>query len=370
MATKLSFSALSLKRGLATVKLVKPSSGDFALKFSADKVSLFSADKRRMCLVHVPVSGPNSDIPSDWKSDEYFIPISKTVLFDTDLDSVTFSITENAVLIQASGGGQTRKATIKRRVDSIRRSVMPNPRWGDLTMVGASQFARLLRMVGCSALVKETKTEEEMRVNQVHFHPESSSASSNSRYHASVAELDGMKLNVSVVGSDIPTIRSFCSKVSDNVGLFHDKNRLYVVDPTTGSALVTNRVAFSSADFSAPTDEFDIRIKLGREKFIDGLEWALAALDGTQRLSCEADGAELRMSNAGEIFNMPVEFLKGSSFRADLPAKFLRVAADHLDSDGVLLKFGHQGHPTLLEMSNAGDDDIRVRHFLHTMRSR
>ena len=369
MASKFAFAARDLKRGLALAKLVKPSSGDFAIRFGPTGATFYSADKRRLTLVNVAATEA-PDVAPDWVSDEYFIPISKSVLFDADLDSVAFVLGENALGIQAVGGKQTRKATVKRRVDATRRTHIPTVRWGEPSLIDASQFARLLRVVGCSALVKETKTEEEMRVNQVHFHPETASASSNARFHASVAELDGMKLDVSIIGSDIPLIRSFCAKMDAMVGLYHDKHRLYVVDPQSNSVLALSKVASASAAFEPPTRDFAIEMRLSREHLIDGLDWAIAALDGTQRLSCEAEGDEMKMSNNGEIFNMSIAFALGSQFRADLPAKFMRTVADHLDSDDITLRFGHPKNPTLLEVSNADETDIRVRHYMHVMRGR
>jgi len=134
--------------------------------------------------------------------------------------------------------------------------------------------------------------------------------------------------------------------------------------------LALSKVASASAAFEPPTRDFAIEMRLSREHLIDGLDWAIAALDGTQRLSCEAEGDEMKMSNNGEIFNMSIAFALGSQFRADLPAKFMRTVADHLDSDDITLRFGHPKNPTLLEVSNADETDIRVRHYMHVMRGR
>jgi len=369
MSVKFSFSAHNLKRGLAMTKLVKPTSGDFVVRFGTKGATFYSADKRRIALVNV-IADSTSELENGWTSDEYCIPSAKMALFESNLDSVTFVLQENAMVIQASEGKQTRKATVKRRADSTRRSLIPAIRWGDLSLIDAGKFGKLLRVVGCSALVRETKTEEEMRVNQVHFHADSECASSNARFHASVANLDGMKLSLSIIGSDIPPIRSFCAKLEGRVGLFQDRNKLYVVDPQTDSALVMGRVAATQPDFSPPTDDFKIEMILSKEQLISGLDWALAALDGTQRLSCEVEGDGMKMSNNGEIFSMPVAFKSGSSFRADLPAKFLRTVVDHTDSDDVRVRFGHAQLPSIMEISDIGDLDVHVRHYLQVMRSR
>jgi hypothetical protein len=369
MSTRFAFSAQKLKHGLAMVKLVKPSSNDFAVRFGSNGATFYSADKRRIALINV-AADEVPDMESGWTSDEYCIPASKMALFDSNLDTVAFSFTESAMIIQASEGKQTRRATVKRRADAMRRRLIPALRWGDLSLVDAGKFEKLLRVVGCSALVRETKTEEEMRVNQVHFHADAECASSNARYHASVANFAGMKLDLSIVGSDIPPIRSFCSKLDGKVGLAQDKNKLYVVDAESDSVIAFGRVAAVKPDFAPPSDEFEIELVLNKEQLLNGLDWAMAALDGTQRLSCNASEGMLKMSNNGEIFSMPVSFKKGSSLCVDLPAKFLRTTVCHTESESVSMKFGHLRVPSVMAISDAEDSEVCIRHYLQAMRGR
>ena len=385
MTAKFTFSASCLKHGLSLAKIVKPSSGDFMVRFGKTGATFYSADKRRITLVNI-ASDSVLDVDDGWLSDEYCVPAVKMSLFDSKLETVTFSVSDSGMTVKASDGHQTRRATVKRRSDSTRRNVIPVLKHGNLSLIDPKKFGKLLRVVGCSALVRETKTEEEMRINQVHFCSEQESAFSNARYHASIATLKGMNLDLSIIGSDIPSIRSFCAKLDGKVGLFQDKNKLYVVDVLTNSVFIMGRVLAAKSDFDFPTDEFSIEMTFSREKLLSGLDWALTALDGTQRLSCEVEDGLMKMSNKGEIFSMPVVFVRGSSFRADLPAKFLRTAVEHTDSDDVVIKFGHEKFPTIMEVSDRiGADKIgqseeegegkegscvHIRHYLQIMKTR
>lgn len=368
MSAKLVFDIHDLKRGLSMARLVRPSSGNFVIRFDNNRVTIYSADKRRMAMAIVLASEP-ADNDDGWMSDEYIIPMSKMALFDSGMEKVSFHVKDDSMVIQTTDGKKSRRATIRRRIDSIGRKTIPNLRIGAPSTVESGKFEKLLRVVGCSALVKETKTEEEMRVNQVHFDPDSETAFSNSRYHASYARLEGMKLDLSIIGSDIPAIRSFCSKAECGIGLFQDKNRLYVVDSKTGSMLVLSRVASNRPDFSLPSDEFDTEILASKDELLDGLKWAKVALDGTQRLSCEVEDGIMRMSNQGEIFSLPVSFKRGSSFKADVPSRFFLAAVNHVDSDDVVVKFGHAKLTTIIEVSDV-DSDTGARHFFQIMRQR
>lgn len=366
---KFTFTAQSLKHGLAMMRLVKPSSGDFIVRFSSEKVVFHSSDKRRMSVINVIPDRVDVD-DVNWVSDEYYIPVSKMSLFDSNLDTAVFTLTDNSIIIQASDCGQTKKATIKRRrTNFTRRNVIPDIKYGNLSLVDATKLDKILRVVGCSALVRETKTDEEMRINQVHFCSSPARAISNARFHASIVDLDDIQLDVSIIGSDIPIIRSFCAKTCGTIGLFQDAKNLFIVDAQTKSMIIFRHVIAAKVDFSPPIGEFNNEVVISRDKILGGLQWAIAALDGTQRLSCHASDGILKMSgNSGEIFSMPVTFRKGSSFQVDLPAKFLCTAINHTDSDDVILKLGHSQLPTIVEVSDEGT--TCVRHYLQIMRGK
>jgi hypothetical protein len=133
------------------------------------------------------------------------------------------------------------------------------------------------------------------------------------------------------------------------------------------SMLVLGKVIATKSDFVPPSDSFSTEVLLSKDQFLKGLDWAITALDGTQRLTCEVLEETLVMSNNGEVFSMPASFKKGTMFRADLPAKFLHAAVSHTDSDEVLVKLGNADNPTVVEVS---DTDSSVKHYLQTMRSR
>lgn len=367
---KFTFSASALKHGVAVAKFIKPASGDFVIRMKSDGMTLFASDKRRFACVNVKAREP-VDVDAGWTSEEFFIPATKMSLFDSNLDHVSFTLGDNSAVIQAVDGKQTRRATLKRRIDSMRRTHIPDLRIGSMQHISADSFSKLIRMVGCSALVKETKTDDEMRVNQVHFVPDGECAFSNARFHASVGYLPGMKLDLSIIGSDIPVLRSFCSKIDGSIGLFQDRSKLYAIDPETGSVIAFGRVSSGGKpDFQPPSDEFSAELFANKDKLKSGLEWALTALDGTQRLTCSAENDMMSMSNNGEIFSTPVEFKRGSSIKADIPARFLKSIVDHIDSESVVIKFGHRDNPTIMSVSGNEDSNVKVLHYLQTMRGR
>lgn len=367
---KYKFASDDLSRGMIMVKMVKPMSGDVSMQFVDGKLVLFSCDRRRFVksVVHpVEVIGD----ASDHTSNEFKVPIGKLKLLDSALTSVVMNESEDSLTINAKEGSQSRRAVIKKR-SSISKVGIPQVRVGEGYRMSADVFAKLLRAVSCSALVKETKTEEEMRVNQIHFHADGEFASSNSRFYASVVHKPGMKLDLSIVSTDVPVMRAFCGKSASDVVLFQDKTKMYVTDATTGSILVTGRVAIPKPDFKPiDMDGFGFVLKINRENFKDSLDWAVTTLDGTQRLHFETNDENLVMTHGPEeIATVPVSIIKGTRLSADFPARFLSTIVDHVESEEILLNFSHKEVPTVLAVIGTDDYIMKTVHYVQSMRGR
>lgn len=286
---KFSFQPEDLKRALTMARIVKPETGDFCFKFFPDSLVIFSFDRRRYVCSYVAAIS-NKPVDPDFQSPDYYVTMDRTALFDSDLTSVTVSINEKSMSVSATDGNQVRSASLKRKAVRSKRPSVPELPDLSSTSVPAAAFEDLLHQVSCSALVKETKTEEEMRVNQVHFYAEGGYACSNARYYGSVVHLDGLGLDLSVVSADIPALRSFCAKAtSDIVNVSQDKSRLYLVDPTSGSFLALSRVASKKPPLSIlDPSGFKTILEVEHAQLLKNLGWAQLAIEGTQRLGFRA----------------------------------------------------------------------------------
>jgi len=375
---KFSFQPEDLKRALALARTVKPETGDFCFKFASDSLIIFSFDRRRYVCSRVPAT-PDKPVEPDFQSPDYYVTLDRTALFDSDLTSVTVSVNEKSMSVSATDGDQTRNASLKRK--AVRSKRPPVPSAPDLPSVSVqtAAFEALLHQVSCSALVKETKTEEEMRVNQVHFYADDGCACSSARYYGSAVYLDGLGLDLSVVSSDIPALKSFCSKsVSDVVSVSQDKSRLYLSDPVSGSFLALSRVATKKPPLSVlDPDGFQTVIVADHSQLLKNLGWAQLAIEGTQRLGFRASrpggsevGEVVLWSESAELSRFPVRFLKGDGLSADFPVRFFHSLVKHVDGD-VSLGFSHPDAPTVLGVfPTQPDQSVRYVHYLQSMRAR
>lgn len=371
---KFTFKPEDLRLVLSLARVVKPETKDLSFTFSSDALTVFSFDKRRYSCARVFVED-RSSVEDGWRSPEYYITLDRVALFESDLTSVSISVNDKSLTVNATDGDQARKASLKRRSVRSRRPAVPGPPSVAFHEVPTLDLDALLAQVSCSAMVKETKTEEEMRVHQVHFYGDSGHASSNARYHGSIARIEGLGLDMSVVSSDIPVIKGFCSRIpGEVVRIGHDDTRLYLMDPSTGSFMGLSKVASRKPPLSVlDTDGFKTVLVADQSQLLKNLGWAQLAIEGTQRLSFRAkkgggEEGELELLHGSEeISRFPVRFVKGDSLSADFPARFLHSIVKHVDGD-VAMGFDHPEAPKVLGVYRHGSDGpVKYAHYLMSM---
>jgi len=207
VTTKLQINSKLLKTGLTIAKVVKPVLQDYSLEISATGIRMWSLDKRRSVVSHVPFEGEVDT------TEEFIIPMDRTSLLDTEASHCSLTMNDKGAVVKYTDDGKSRTATIKRRSVNARRPLPPVvPDFISAPKLSSKVFARILNQVSASAQVKQTKTEEDARINQVHFYGASGVVTSNARYFASVVNHPGIDFDMSVVSSDIPYIESFLSR--------------------------------------------------------------------------------------------------------------------------------------------------------------
>ena len=375
---KFTFNPESVKRGFALAKLVRPMIGDYILHFSGKTLSITSCDRRRFCRAEIVAL--TGDVADDYSSDDYYLSADRHTLLDSDLSSMSINITDKGINVKYEDEGHSKSALIKKRNENSKRpKIMMRERPFGGTLVNASNFENLMRQVSCSALVKETKTEDDMRINQVHFFPEDFCAYSSARTYATVAFMKDLKLDLSIISADIPIIRSFCSKSkSDEITVGSDQKNLFLIDPTTDSFITMSRVNSSKPTFDIFTpDDYVTEIEVPKNILVSSFSWAKNAIEGTSRLSINAvraadgnSGSLEMLANGQEITNFPVTFRKGKELRGDFKIDMIANLAAYVDDDVAVLKYSHAKLPTLLELTSSTVGDVNSRHFIQSMKEK
>lgn len=369
---KFNFKSEELRKALTTAKIVKPETKDLSFTFSDKYLTIFSFDNRRYLCSRIPVDNHNAS--PDWSSSEFYITVDRVSLFESELSDFSISVSDQSLTITTSNGEQSRKASLKKRSIKSRRPSVPAVPNIEFVEVGCKDFIQLLNEVSCSASVKETKTEEEMRINQVHFYQESGHAISRSRYFGSVSYLSGLSLDVSIVSNDIPLIKSFCSKITDTVKVGSDKTRHFFVDPDTNSVLSISRISSKKPILKLiDNDKFQTIFVTDKEQLLKNLNWAQTAIEGTQRINIKAnsDDEKIHLYNGSdEISSFPTSFSKGKSIDADFPVRHLYSIVRHVEGN-VAFAFHHEENKPILGIfSSESNGPVKSVHYVSSMVSR
>jgi hypothetical protein len=353
----LTFSASELKRALAISRIIKSDDGDIHIKFSKGRLLFSSSDKTRRIISSVsPIENIENDDFSE--SDEFAIPLEKRSLFEVSCETITLSILNGSLDILAKESGSTKRASIKRRVSK-------NTKFSDVSFEEGSpidtvKFGKMINYASCSAIPDD--------VNFVHFSSKNSIVFSQSRYHASSVSSE-VPFDISILGSDVPIIKAFCSKSkSDKIFVLNSSNLIF---STSDSVLILGKMRSKHSEFNLfDLDGFSNVIKIDPELVSDSVSWSEVAIDGTDRLTFSVKENLLEFLHEKEILtSIPIKIERGSPFKSDFSSNVIGHILKYVDSKEVEFWFCHKQNQSLLYILH-NENGLKVMHGLVQMRGR
>jgi hypothetical protein len=364
------FQVQNVKKALSIIRTVKPEDDDFRIKFSENSMIVSSADKRRKSTSIV--ASVDSSTSVGYMSDEFSIPFEKKILFEPESDMMSISINDESISISGKSDVNKKRASIKKRVNN-KLSLFKIPDIPDnIEPIKSNALIDIINHVSPSAKIDETKSEEDMRLNQVHFFKNHVVASA--RFYASVVELENFPSETSIVSSDIPLIKSFCSKIGtkNNIFIHDDGSRIHF--SSNNSFLTLSKVQC----LNRPTpsvfgvDEFKIRIRIKSKLLSESLNWVDAAIEGTQRITlladCKSNTCKF-MQGTNDLASIDVNFLLGDGLKIDLPARVLNTVIENLESEYVDLLTCHPKSANLFQIYYESGP-LKITHMMQKMKER
>jgi hypothetical protein len=364
---KASVDSSALKKCLAASKIIKPVFGDYSLTFSKEGLRLSSMDKRRYVSNFLPISYQKYEDDVE----EYFLPQDRTTIMESDLDNLSFNTSEKGLNIKYSNESITKSALLKRRSNTSKRpKTQFLPELSPVAILDSHLLEDLLKSASCSALIKETLTEEDMRVNQIYFYSSDSCIYSNARFYASVVSSPSINFDLSVVSSDIPYIRNYCSRNRGDIEIKEDSSKLYFNCPSSHSWLSLSKVAsekpvFKMSNLSSPISELGVDLDI----FKGALKWVTNVLDSTQRVTIELiDGKLYFKSFNNELCVIPtLNFSK--NFSADFPINVFNTIFDHIVTGNCKLLYSPAEFLNTLVVIQEFES-YTAYHFIRSMKSK
>lgn len=358
-----------IRNGLAIVKIVRPVTGDFSIQFVPNgSINFTSIDKRRSITAKI-THGDSSDIES-----EYFISLDRVSILENDLKNVSLSEGDKGLTIKYSDGDTSRSTVLKRRSSISKRPVAPNlPSDLSWTRIPSKLFDAILKQSACSALVKETQTEEDMRINQIHFYKDNF-VTSNARFYGTQVASESIDFDMSLVSADIPYIRNLCARCKSDILIAQDESNIFIQDDVSRSWMHVHKVpCVKPSGKLIKIDESHRSFTLDSEVFKSISKWLSNSLDSTQRVtfkvSADEDGYLFKTISVTGV-ELTSNRIEGSSeWSADFPISVIQIIADHLLDGPADIYFDI---PDLLGVLVVGQkmQGIIANHFLRSMKPR
>ncbi len=357
-----SISASNMKFMSGLLKIVKPRTSDYVLKFYKDGLSAASNDGRKRIRVNIPYT--KSCIQTDMR--DIYIHVDRVSVLSQN-DDADFFFDEKSINLSYKSKSSVKNTYIRYRDELSKRTPMPADkiRTGDEYKI--KELTRVLGQMMFSSSSDTTKTEEDMRINQVFF-LSSGAVVANSRFNASVGRMDCIKSDFNVVSSDIPLILSFLSKLNDDIVIVSssDKELVFIDRSTNSSLLLYKVVCKSSHNFSGFIEsDFVNSITIDRQALKEFMSWSETSIEGTKKLTIAVSGDVMTAtSNKNHITECTVLNNNHTDFKLDVSMPTLSgLISSSGDSKTVTIGYSSVLSKHLIEVY--GDNGIK--HYTQAM---
>ena len=358
---RVSINPSSLKKCVNLIKIIKPVLGDYSININS-RFTISSIDKRRGIVATMPLDGLDCQ-------GEFILPMDRISVLESDLEQVEVYTTDKGLNLKSFNDKVTRNSVIRKRSESSKR---PDPKRhdksDDVMVIDSKELDNLLKGISCSASIKDTSTEEDMRINQVYFSSKNKLLYANARYYASYVLNDLITKDFSVVSADIPYIRAFCSRVHAPIRIKKDSSFIYFVDDQSDTYLYVSLVPFANPNIDTPeVSESDVYFEVEYEEYKKALRWVQVTLDGTSRVSLSLKNSVLSFRNGNiDLTSIPTSNSSGD-FSADFPIKVLVTICDYIFDQDIEMRYDIKNLPGVIALSQSSGLST-CHHFLRSMK--
>jgi hypothetical protein len=365
--TSFSVSSSDVARCSNSISIVRPASNFIVINIKPECVMLHSSDRRRTSYSRI-------FIPTNIESEsEFILPYERRGILDSKLSKSVFSISPSHMIIKSSGDDQNKKVQIKKRSLSSKNILAKFPEFDIDFSISKKTLDECLRQASCSALIKETKSEDDMRLNQIRMISSGNIFYSFARFYASVVHSDSPISDGSIISSDIPIVRSFLSKIdSDNVHVGQDPSNVYFASSDLNFALSLSKSPFRPHPFD-PVDNslFSSNVKVSTDLLLSSLDWSLKAAESGQRITLDSHDSSLKfIQSRDELSSIPIISSYGNPISMDFPSSVLKSIVGFVGSKSTDLFFDHSQSKTILCIPGISTANVKSFHYLQSMKPR
>jgi len=347
------------KKNLQLPKLLKAGVPEVVLQADSGVLKMSSYEKRRLIEVKIPLGG------TKWPEGcQYAIPYDHPIFNESEVQEWSFEGKKDILKFTFVSHG-TKKVTDIRKKSKPVEFKLPRD-WEDLAIVTKSKLLQVLDHLEASASVKDTKSEEDARINAIFFRP--SLSYSINRHTASVT--DGIsKKNFSIPSLDFLTIRSLVDRLDSGTEISISRSEQYLRVSQGDICLYMTLVNSREPNFTKLSEKYLYTFKTQVSDLKSLVKWSEYNADASSYLTLEFDRDicefKTKFKTLGTISGVGGD----SKFTVNLPSKGFVGLVDYISGEEVRLRYSHEVMNTIFNVHVRDDiTGFGYDHFIQTVK--
>lgn len=347
------------KKCLGMPKLLKTSASEVILERGLDGIRALSTDKRRV--ITSTLDGSSYGIDAGI---QYSIPYDHPMFNESEVNTWSLSPKKESLrldlkLVGGHKNSDFRKKAIPFRFEDKLDYVL-------LSSVSKSDFLYVLDSLEVSANVKDTKTEDEARINALFFRQ--GDAFTINRHMASVVDFKST-MNWSIPSLDFAVVRGFVDRLSSESIVYIYKSEEYLKIQQDNTTLYLQRLLSKEPGFTSPDGVYDYEFQVNSSVLKSYVKWSDYNADASSYFIFEFEGNKCSIKTKYKDLGEFEGIVGNGKFSANLPNKLLVNTIEYLHAGVVRMRFGHSKHPTIFNMSQVNPDNSLERNiYLQTVK--
>lgn len=347
------------KRGLQIPKLLKSGIPEVLIQENERGLKISSYEKRRMVEVVIPSTSVN--LPHGV---QYSISFDHPLFNESDVESWSIEPKKDILKFIFKNNGSTKVTDIRKKAKPVDVTIPTD--WVEVASVNKACLLRSMDHLEASANVKDTKSEEDARINAVFFRKDLSF--SINRHTASVT--DGLaSVDFSIPSLDFAVIRGFVERLDHNGDVSISKSKNYMRVGQGDIFLYTTLINSREPNFSRLNDKYLFNFETKTSDLKALVKWSEYNAEASSYLTLEFKGAscefKTKFKSLGEISGIN----KSSPFTVNLPSKGFVGLMDYLEGDIVNLRYSHEAMSTIFNLNVSDSSGVSsYDHFIQTVK--